>query len=364
MAKYDILLLGDGTNLLRTIGWVLEYKGFTVKATRTPEAALEALVKKNYDLVIGKLAADDREMLDILKRAKRLNPDVKVMVISGNGEAVFPLEAYEVDVDDYILMPVSPAELWRRVRQCLEGQEVVDIQPAETPTDVDRSSPQIMLMLHDLRGAMVSAAATLKLMGRGTYGNMSEKARVRLGEVSERVENLINLTDEFVGKLPGAYQPAARDREIFDLSEDILEPVLAELASDIRDHHITLKNYLNGKILVRGSKSWLKSVFRNLINNAIKYGGRGCTIEVDFEADGANCRLKVQNTGKTVPEAFRSMLFAKGAEMRPLKQGRQGLGLGLSLSRDILQNYGGDIWYEPKSGGSNFVVSLPLRSLP
>jgi len=167
-----------------------------------------------------------------------------------------------------------------------------------------------------------------------------------------------------VGKLPGAYQPAARDREIFDLSEDILEPVLAELASDIRDHHITLKNYLNGKILVRGSKSWLKSVFRNLINNAIKYGGRGCTIEVDFEADGANCRLKVQNTGKTVPEAFRSMLFAKGAEMRPLKQGRQGLGLGLSLSRDILQNYGGDIWYEPKSGGSNFVVSLPLRSLP
>ena len=37
------------------------------------------------------------------------------------------------------------------------------------------------------------------------------------------------------------------------------------------------------------------------------------------------------------------------------------MGLGLSLSRDIIQNYGGDIWYEAKKGGSNFVMSLPQR---
>ena len=36
MAKYDILLIGDGTNLLKTIGWVLDYKGFAVKVTASP----------------------------------------------------------------------------------------------------------------------------------------------------------------------------------------------------------------------------------------------------------------------------------------------------------------------------------------
>jgi two-component system response regulator FlrC len=115
MAKYDILLVGDGTNLLRTIGWVLQYRGFAVKVTASPEAALEALVKKNYDLVIGKLTPDNREVLDILERSKRFNPEVKIMVISANGEAIFPMEAYEVEIDDYILMPISPAELWRQV---------------------------------------------------------------------------------------------------------------------------------------------------------------------------------------------------------------------------------------------------------
>ena len=123
MAKYDILLFSDGTKLLQTIGWVLEYKGFAVKTATNPEAALEALVRKNYDLVVAKLTTDDPKGLDILKRAKRLNPEVKVMVVSGNHDAIFPLEAYEIEVEDYLLMPVSPPELWRRVSRCLEGRE-------------------------------------------------------------------------------------------------------------------------------------------------------------------------------------------------------------------------------------------------
>lgn len=367
MASYDIMLVGDGANLLQTIGWVLEYKGFKVKACHSPEEALEALVKKNYDLVIGKLSATDREVLAILGRAKRLNPAVKVMVISANGEAVFPLEAYEVEIDDYILMPVSPTELWRRVNQCLEGREVLDLQPlgvlVDTASDTDKVRPQTMLMLHDLRGAMVSTAAALKLMARGSYGDLSEGARTRLGEVSSRVANLINLTDEFLGKALEPHWTKENKSDLLDLGKDIVDPVLAELAPDLRDHQITLENHLpdrrTGKIPVRGSKMWLKSVLRNLINNSIKYGGKGCTIVVDCELQGSSCRLNVYNTGKKVPEAFRSMLFSQTSGMRRSKKRRSNLGLGLSLSRDVLQNHGGDIWYEPKSDGSNFVVSLP-----
>ncbi len=368
MAKYDILLVGDGTNLLRTICWVLEYKGFAVKATGSPEAALEALVKKNYDLVIGKLSADDREVLDILERAKRLNPEVKVMVISANGEAIFPLEAYELEVDDYILMPVSPAELWRRVNQCLADQEVMDLQPLRLVPEISwergKTGPQMMLMLHDLRGSMVSTAASLKLMLRDSQGDLSEGARARLQEVFGRVENLVHTTDEFFSKALAAQWPKAKKRDLLDLRKDIVDPVLAELTTDLRDHQVTVENRLpdrqDNKIPVRGSKLWLKSMFRNLINNGIKYGGNGCTIVVDFETHGSNCQLNVYNTGRTVPEAYRSMLFSQGTEMRRSKQkGHQGLGVGLALSRDILQDYGGDIWYEPKSDGSNFVVALP-----
>ncbi len=111
--------------------------------------------------------------------------------------------------------------------------------------------------------------------------------------------------------------------------------------------------------MVKGSKSCLKSAFRNLINNGIKYGGRGCTIVVDLKTRGAVSQLRVYNTGRTVPEECRPMLFSYGRSLSQPKKCVRGMGVGLSLSRDIIQNYGGDIWYEPKKGGSNFVMSLP-----
>jgi ActR/RegA family two-component response regulator len=46
MAKHDILLIGDGTKLLKTLGWVLDYRGFAVKVAASPEADLEAMVRR------------------------------------------------------------------------------------------------------------------------------------------------------------------------------------------------------------------------------------------------------------------------------------------------------------------------------
>ena len=367
MAKQDILLIGDGTNLLKTIGWVLDYKGFAVRVTASPEAALEALVKKNYDLVIAKLTNADRESVDILKRAKRLNPEVKIMLVSGNNDAIFPLEAFQVEVDDYLLMPVSPPELWRRVSSCLEDREVMDLQPvrsaAASSVMDDPANPQLMLMFHDIRGSMVATAASLKLMARGKVGKMSQEAKAKLQEATGRIENTIHLMEDFIGESLADRRPEARDEAGLDLNADIVEPVLAELAAEIKDHHITLVNRLHhqrvGKFLVRGSKVWLRSVFRNLVNNGVKYGGSNCTIVVDCQMQGSASRLTVYNSGQTVPEASRSMLFSPIRNMRPPQKRRQGLGLGLSLSREIIQDCGGDIWYEAQRHGSTFVVSLP-----
>ena len=53
------------------------------------------------------------------------------------------------------------------------------------------ANPQLMLMFHDIRGAMVATAASLKLMARGRSGEMSQAAKEKLREVSGRIENTI-----------------------------------------------------------------------------------------------------------------------------------------------------------------------------
>lgn len=131
MANYEILLLSDGSHPFRTMGWVLEYRGFSIKALRGPEAALEALVKKNYDLIIVKLSREERDNLAILRQAKEINPLTKVMLVTDRLDLAFPLEAYSIDINDYIIMPISAGEFWRRVENCLEGL-VVDLTPAHS----------------------------------------------------------------------------------------------------------------------------------------------------------------------------------------------------------------------------------------
>jgi DNA-binding response OmpR family regulator len=365
MANYDILLIGDGNNLQKTIGWVLEYKGFSVKTTQNPEAALEALVRKNYDLVVARITSNDLEGVEILRRAKRLNPAVKLMVVSGNNDAIFPLEAYEVEIEDYILMPVSPAELWRRVSHCLEDRQVIDIQPLPVQTQVSaggqKFGPEAMLLLHDLRESIVSVSGSLKLMARGSYGEVEEHIKAKIKEVNQRLQKVVGLSEDFISTVMGDPHSRGAQEEVVDLRAEVVDSILAELSAELKENKVRMVNRLNrkGKIAVKGNKLWLQCVFRNLVNNCINHGGRGCTIVVDFEKDKVGGRLNVYNSGKIVPESLRAMLFSYGGRTRQPKAGRRGLEVGLSLSRDLIQNQGGDLWYEPKSDGSQFVMALP-----
>jgi signal transduction histidine kinase len=369
MAKYEILLLGDGSHLFRTIAWVLEYKGYSVRAAASPEAALEALVKKNYDLVIAKLSMTELDGVEVLKRAKRMNPEVKIMVVSNNHEVTFPPEAYQIEVDDYILMPVNPTELWRRVSHCLESLEIVDLIPvkhrAAPVAEVnDRVLDRLMTMFHDLRGSMVSSAASLKLLLRGRFGGMDITAQAKLREVSDNVNKLILLSEEFMTNAFSGPGDGEMEKERLDLRHDVVNPVLEELAAELRNHQINLDNRLSRQpaeaIPVKGGKVWLKSVFRNLVNNGIRHGGDGCTIVIDWQRQGNDCRLNVYNTGKPVPEEHRSLLFSNFAKkMRRAKGPGGGMGLGLYFSRNIIAKHGGDMLYEPRQDGSNFVVTLP-----
>jgi len=363
MTPHEILLFGDGSHLFRAIGWVLEYKGFRVRAAASPEAALEALVKKNFDLVIAWVTMGEPDGIEVIKRAKRLNPQTKVMAISGNHELTFPLEAYELEVDDYLMMPLSPLGLWRRVNEVLKT-EAPRAQTAEARrSEVNgRVWNRLMLMCHDLRGGLVATDASLKLLLRGACGPVEEQMAAKLKEMSARMKNLTRLTEDFMNRAAAGSAGMGGDREVLDLQRDIISPVLQEFSGEIRDLQVTIDNRLcasaAGAVPIKGSKLGLQSVFRNLLANGIKYGGQGCTIAIDLETLGDQWRLKVYNSGRPIPEECRSRLFTR-AGRRARRDLGAGMGLGLSLSRDLVQNQGGDLWYEAKVDGSNFVVSLP-----
>jgi signal transduction histidine kinase len=149
---------------------------------------------------------------------------------------------------------------------------------------------------------------------------------------------------------------------------DLLQVVTAAVARerdsrpDDFDHPFTV-DVPTDPLVVLGDATRLDHVVTNLLSNAVKYSPAGGSIHVRLVAENeAIARLLVSDDGIGIPEGEGSQLFepfSRTAEAR--RRGIGGTGLGLYITRKIVEGHGGTIRAEGREGGgSTFVVSLPL----
>ena len=234
---------------------------------------------------------------------------------------------------------------------------------AEEPRNV---SNMLRMMSHDIRGSLVSISATLRLLSRGYYGKMDEVVMNRLNELLSKIIGLIGITEEYLSRTISINGDGEPGDEILDLMRDIINPVMQELDPELKERTIWIDRRIDSiptqQTLIKANRACLKSVFRNLLKNAIKYGDKEGTIAIAFEDCGFLYRLSIYNRGNPIPEEYRNKIFTRFARFGNNEDGGMGgMGLGLYLAKEIIQAYGGDIWYQAEEDGSNFVFTLPAR---
>ena len=124
MEKNTILLVDDDPFILEGIGEDLENQGFKVTKAASGDRALELLTGSNFDLVITDLVMEDVDGIQVLKKAKELNANAMVIILTGYGNMKSAIEALRHEADDYLLKPCESEELLYRVNQCLEKAEL------------------------------------------------------------------------------------------------------------------------------------------------------------------------------------------------------------------------------------------------
>ena len=120
MEKYNILLVDDDPYILEGIGADLESQGFNLTEANSGDRALELLAGTSFDMVITDLVMENVDGIQVLKKAKELNPDTMVIILTGYGNMASAIEALRHAADDYLLKPCESVEMLHRINQCQE----------------------------------------------------------------------------------------------------------------------------------------------------------------------------------------------------------------------------------------------------
>ena len=124
MEQHSILLVDDDPIITAGIGMELEEKGYQVQTANSGEEAILFMNEATFDLVITDLVMASVDGMEVLEKAKEINPLTMVIILTGFGDMNSAIDALRLEADDYILKPCEPAELELRVSQCLEKLEL------------------------------------------------------------------------------------------------------------------------------------------------------------------------------------------------------------------------------------------------
>jgi signal transduction histidine kinase len=223
----------------------------------------------------------------------------------------------------------------------------------------------ISAVSHELRTPLTSIVGSLGLMEAGAMGDLPTEAARMVSTAKRNCDRLVRLINDVldVEKIE-----AGRIALRLELLE--LEPLLNEALAAIRPYGdpLGVRFQLVGavpEVRLRVDPDRLLQVLENLLSNAAKYSPEGETVRVSAQRRGRFIRVSVCDRGPGIAPELEDRLFDKFVQgMDRGARNTSGTGLGLNISRAIVERLGGRIGFRREAVGTTFYFDLPERDLP
>jgi signal transduction histidine kinase len=212
---------------------------------------------------------------------------------------------------------------------------------------------------HDLKNSLMSLFLNVEMLMRSAPLDERRSGWKQLDRIRRGTTQMRRMIDDLldVGSIEsGRLAIDSREHEINELFEDAVE-LSAPL---IHDKRIEIRIEMPAPpFKVRCDRERMMQVFSNLIGNAVKFVPEKGTIVLSAAASGASALVAVRDTGPGIPPARLPHLFQRYWQAD--ETARKGRGLGLFITKGIVEAQGGVIWAESQVGtGSTFFITLPL----
>ena len=219
----------------------------------------------------------------------------------------------------------------------------------------------LAMMSHELRTPLNAIAGYAELIDLGIHGPVTDAQRDALNRIARSQAHLLTLITDVLnfaridaGQMQFAVQDIRMNESLAGLEALVAPQVAARRLAFVYDG-------CDPSIVAAADGDKVRQVVLNLLSNAVKYTLEGGTVRLTCDADSTTVRVHVRDTGPGIDADQLPVIFEPFVQgHRALNKPNDGVGLGLTISRDLARGMGGDVIVATEIGvGSTFTLRLP-----
>jgi len=359
-----ILLIDDEEVVLDSCRAILEGSEYEVLAATGGAEGLEELRRGAPDLVFVDLKMPGMSGMEVLDAIRAIDPTIVCVVFTGFASIALAVEAMQRGARDFLPKPFTPDDFRAMIRRGLEWRRLV-VEAAALRQEREALRENFAAIVsHELRSPLGAIQQNLFVLLKELSGVVSEDQQRRLERMSSRLSDLLALVNRW---LRGFSVDFSNLRESFGevaIAGPVAEAVESARAEATRKA-VEIEVEADSEAVVWGDAGTLTEALLNVIGNAVKYSREGGRVQVSAVRRDEKVVVSVTDTGVGIPEADLPHLFDAFYRGQAASSGVGGAGIGLAVTRRIVEAHGGTITATSDPGrGSTFVIALPALGTP
>lgn len=390
MKMNKILIVDDEAEIRENISSYFKMKGYQAVAVESGALGLTLLGVDSFDVLISDLKMPGMDGIEFSDRARKLCPGLVIVVLTGYGSLETAQSAIRIGVQDYITKPLDLNKLLASVEDGIarmeEQKKGTDYSIAlKKEMDEEREKFEamkdefIVLINHELRTPVSTLSAGLSLFhdvsdvsNADMAGKLSGRQKEALMETIEtsrrRLVNVIEDITYYMDLVKGQIEPDRKRVVLTDFFNDNFNG----LEHLISGFEAALKyEFPDERLTVNVDREKLLNVISRLVHNAACHNPKGGKIRIRISSSNAAAAngskkgyviIEVIDNGKGIKKEAVENLFAS-FNVSDISHHHRGIGLGMAISRKIIELNGGTIRLDSVEGkGTTVTIELPASA--
>lgn len=361
-SPFNILVLDSNELILKVIEIRLKSKGAQTTSLSDPNQLNKILSERKFDLLILNVQVGELSGIDILQEVRsRFSPMQLPVIMMAEKSLEDDLINYlKIGANDFFTTPINFTLSWARIQTQATIKRFYESVEEGRREKLKSASMKILLgmvrtVAHEINNPLTVIVGTLEKM------RMDIESKKDITPLIDEIEQSVARAENVIQNLQVFSQDESQ-KPLRPLKfSELISRVMVICYSSLLSEGIELRVLEKDKgLLIKGKEGELIQVLFNLITNSRKalFQVKDPFIEISFEKDGSEkVKIAVTDNGKGVSKSNIDKLFDPFFTTRISEDA---LGMGLPLSKDLVEKNGGKLFFNASAENTQFVISLPI----